>query len=74
MVVTDDRLKTEVTGFTYEKSSIHDSEYLPSSAKLFRVKSVTDNECHLVEIVLPTGESMVVKADQIITAIQKCVR
>ena len=72
MIVTSDGMKTEVSVLPYEKSTIDIYGYVQSCGLPFFVRSVEKSE-HLVEIVLPTGESMVARADQIISAVNKCV-
>lgn len=75
MIVRSEGMKTEVSVLPYERSSIDSFGYIQSFERNpFLVKSVEGNEEHLVEIVLPSGESMIARADQLITAVQKCVR
>ena len=74
MIVKNEGIKTCVSVMPYEKSELDNFGYVQSCSKQYFVKSVEGNEGTLVEIVLPKGESIICKADQIITAVQKCVR
>lgn len=75
MSVKNEGMKTEVSVLPYEKSDIDSWGYIQSlGGNPFIVKSVDEHEEYLVEVVLPSGESMIARADQLITAIQKCVR
>ena len=74
MIVISEGIKTVASFAPYKKSDIDSFGYIQSCSEQCFVKSVEGNEETLVEIVLPTGESMIVRADQIITATQKCVR
>lgn len=74
MIVKNEGIKTCVSVMPYKKSDIDSFGYIQSYGEQYFVKSVEGNEETLVEIVLPKGESMICRADQIITAVQKCVR
>lgn len=75
MIVKSEGMKTEVSVLPYKRSSIDSFGCIQSfGGNPFLVKSVEGNEEHLVEIVLPSGESIIARADQLITAVQKCVR
>ena len=74
MIVKREGMTTFVSAPAYEKSVIDNVGYVQSFSNIYHVKSVEGHEDTLVEIVLPNGvASMVVRADQIITAVQKCV-
>lgn len=75
MIVKSEGMKTEVSVLPYEKSDVDSFGHIQSfRGNPFYVKSVEGNEELLVEIVLPGGESMIARADQLITAVQKCIR
>ena len=74
MIVKNEGMKTWVGVMPYKKSDIDSFGYIQSCGEQYFAKSVEGNEETLVEIVLPKGESMICRADQIITAVQKCVR
>ena len=73
MIVKSEGIKTVVSVAPYKKSDIDSFGYIQSCSEQYFVKSVEGNEETLVEIILPTKESMIVRADQIITAVRKCV-
>ena len=74
MIVKSEGIKTVASFAPYEKSDLDSFGYFQSCTEQCFVKSVEGHEETLVEIVLPKGESMICRADQIITAVQKCVR
>ena len=72
MITTSNGMKTEVSILRYEVSTIDKHMYIQSCGMPFYIRSVDGYE-NLVEIELPTGENVIAKADQIITAVKKCV-
>lgn len=72
MIAINKGIKTEVSILRYEVSTIDKHMYIQSCGMPFYVRSV-DGYDDLVEIELPTGEHVIAKADQIITAVKKCV-
>ena len=74
MIIKSEGMKTWVSVKPYEKSELDSFGYTRSTGNPYFIKSVEGHEETLVEVVLPTGETMIAKADQLITAIQKCVR
>ena len=74
MIIKSEGLKTTVTFLPYVQSTLDSFGYLQSSGKPMTVRSVEGDEDMLVEVILPTGESVIARADQLITAVQKCVR
>ena len=73
MVLSRDGIETKVWLVPYEESSIDKSILLPASGKSMIIQSVKNYESTLVQIVLPGGQTVMAKADHLITAIQKCV-
>ena len=74
MILPRDEIKTKVWLLPYEKSSIDENAYIPTSTKSITVSSVKNYEDRLVEITSPGGQTVVANAAQLITAIQKCIR
>lgn len=74
MIIMNNGVEVRAWIVPYEKSSLGESygyvQY--SSGANVLIESVKDDE-NLVAITGPDGHSFVVKASQIITAIQKCV-
>ena len=68
-------LETQVTLFPYTKSMLGDTHgYAPETSEKVTVMTVKDFEDSLVQVFLPNGGSVIVKAEQMITAIQKCIK
>ena len=73
MLLSKEGMETKVWILPYEVSSIDKTMYVQKTGGPMLIKSVPDYEESLVEIVLPDGSCAVAKADQIITAVKKCV-
>jgi len=73
MVVTGNGIETKVWILPYEKSSIDKNMYVQSMEKAIVVTSVPNYEEKLIRLELPDCTTVVLKADQLITAIKKCV-
>lgn len=74
MILSKDGMETKVWILPYEVSSIDKNMFVQKSGgEPILVKSVPSYEDSLVEICFPNGSSAVVKAEQVITAIRKCV-
>ena len=73
MIVTGNGIETKVWIFPYEKSSIDKNMYVQSMEKEIVVTSVPNYEEKLIRLELPDCTTVVLKADQLITAIKKCV-
>ena len=65
--------ETKVCIFPYEVSSIDKNMFVQKKEKSILIKSVPGYEESLIEITLPDGSCVVAKADQIITAVKKCI-
>lgn len=74
MVLSTDGIETKVWILPYERSSIDASMYVQKvQQEPILIKSVPGYEDSLIEITLPDGSCAVAKAEQIITAVKKCV-
>ncbi len=73
MVLSKDGMETKVWILPYEVSSIDKTMFVQKTGEPLLIKSVPGYEETLVEIALPDGSCVVAKAEQIITAIKKCV-
>jgi hypothetical protein len=73
MFLSKEGMETKVWILPYEVSSIDKTMFVHKTGGPMLIKSVPDHEESLVEIVLPDGSCVVAKADQIITAVKKCV-
>ena len=73
MVLSKDGMETKVWILPYEVSSIDKTMFIQKTGEALLIKSVPGYEETLVEIALPDGSCVVAKAEQIITAIKKCV-
>ena len=73
MVLAKEGMETKVWILPYEVSSIDKTMFVQKTETPMLIKSVPGYEESLVEIALPDGSRAVVKADQIITAVKKCV-
>lgn len=73
MILSKDGVETTVWILPYEKSSIDKNMYVQKTGEPILIKSVPSYEESLIEITLPDGSWTVAKAEQIITAIKKCV-
>ena len=75
MILSRDGMETKVWILPYEASSIDKNTFIQKAGEPILVKSVPvpGYEDSLVEICFPNGSSAVAKAEQIITAVQKCV-
>ena len=73
MVVAGNGVETKVWILPYVQSSIDKNMYIQSLEKAIVVKSVPDYEEKLISIELPDCTVVTLKADQLITAIKKCV-
>lgn len=71
--MSKDCMETKVWILPYEVSSIDKTMFVQKTGEPMLVKSVPGYEESLVEIALPDGSCVVTKADQIITAVKKCV-
>ena len=68
-------LETQVTLFPYTKSMLGDTHgYVAETSEKVTVMTVKDFEDSLVQVFLPNGGSVIVKAEQMIKAIQKCIK
>lgn len=74
MILSKDGMETKVWILPYERSSIDKNMYVQKAQQepIF-IKSVPGYEESLIEITLPDGSCAVAKAEQIITAVKKCV-
>lgn len=73
MILSKDGMETIVWILPYEISSIDKTLFVQKTGEPILIKSVPDHEETFVEITLPDGSCVVAKADQIITAVKKCV-
>lgn len=73
MVVAGNGMETKVWILPYKRSSVYANMYIQSTEKAIVVTSVPDYEEKLICIELPDCSAVVLKADQLITAIKKCV-
>ena len=73
MILSKDSMETKVWILPYEVSSIDKNMFVQKAGEPILVKSVPGYEETLVEICLPNGSSAVVKAEQVTTAIRKCI-
>ncbi len=73
MVLSRDGMETKVCVLPYVESSIDKGAYIQATEKPLAVSSVRNYEDTLVEVVLPGGAKVIAKAEQLITAIQKCI-
>lgn len=74
MVVEGNGIETKVWMLPYEESSIDKNMFVQVCGKAVIVTSVKGYEDKLVQLTLPENNlEVVVKADQLITAIRKCV-
>ena len=73
MILSKEGMETKVWILPYEVSSIDKTMFVQKTGDPMLIKSVPNYEESLVEIVLQNGSCVVVKADQIITAVKKCV-
>lgn len=74
-MIVGEGLETQVFLFPYKKSPLGDTHgYVPDTSANVEVATVHEYEDTLVRIFLPNKEAVIVKADQMITAIEKCVK
>lgn len=73
MIMSREGMETMVWILPYEKTSIDSTMFVQKTGEPMLIRSVPGYEETLVKIALPDGSCVVVKADQIITAIRKCV-
>jgi len=73
MVVAGKGMETKVWILPYVESSIDKNMFIQSTEKAIVVTSVPNYEENLIRIELPDCSVVVLKADQLITAIRKCV-
>ena len=73
MILQKDGMETKVWILPYEKSSIDETMFVRATDKTVIIQSVENHGDSLIEIVLSNGNTVVVNAEQIITAIRKCV-
>lgn len=73
MILSKDGMETKVWILPYEVSSIDKDMFIQKAGEPILVKSVPGYEDSLIEICFPNGSSAVAKAEQVITAIRKCV-
>ena len=73
MIVAGNGIETKVWILPYVESSIDKNMFVQSTEKAIVVTSVPDYEEKLIRIELPDCSVAVLKADQLITAIRKCV-
>lgn len=73
MIMLKEGIETKVWLLPYEKSSIDENTLVQTSGEALTITSVKNYEDLLVKVILPDGESVIVKADQLITAVKKCV-
>lgn len=73
MILSKEGMETKVWILPYEVSSIDKTMFVQKTGEPMLIKSVPGYEESLVEIALPDGSCVVAKADQIITAVKKCV-
>ena len=73
MILSKDGMETKVWILPYEKSSIDETMLIQATIKTVIIQSVENYEDSLVEIVLPNGNTVVVNAEHVITAIRKCI-
>ena len=73
MVLSKDGMETKVWILPYEVSSIDKNMFVQKASEPILIKSVPGYEDSLIKICLPNGSTAVMKADQIITAVRKCV-
>ena len=73
MILSKDGMETKVWILPYEVSSIDKTMFVQKTGEPLLIKSVPGYEETLVEIALPDGSCVVAKAEQIITAVKKCV-
>jgi len=73
MILSKDGMETKVLILPYEVSSIDKNIFVQKAGEPILVKSVPGYEETLVEICFPNDSSAVVKAEQIMTAIRKCI-
>ena len=73
MTLSKDGMETKVWILPYEVSSIDKNMFVQKAGEPILVKSVPGYEESLVEICFPNGSSAVAKAEQIMTAVRKCV-
>ena len=73
MILSKDGMETKVWILPYEVSSIDKNMFVQKAGEPILVKSVPSYEDSLVEICFSNGSSTVVKAEQVMAAIRKCV-
>ena len=73
MILSKAGMDTKVWILPYEVSSTNKDRFLRKAEEPILVKSVPGYEDWLVEICFPNGSSAVIKAEQVMTAIRKCV-
>ena len=73
MIYHNDDIATKVLIVPYRESSIDQREFIQSDEEYVTVSSVKEYENDLVRIQLPSCNAMVVSAEQLITAVKKCV-
>lgn len=73
MILSKDGMETKVWILPYEVSSIDKDMFVQKAGEPILVKSVHGYEDSLVEICFPNGSSAVANAEQVMTAIRKCV-
>ena len=73
MILSKEGMETKVWILPYEVSSIDKTMFVQKAGEPMLIKSVPGYEESLVEIALPDGSCVVAKAEQIITAVKKCV-
>lgn len=73
MILSKEGMETKVRILPYDVSSIDKTMFVQKTGEPMLIKSVPGYEETLVEISLPDGSCAVAKAEQIITAVKKCV-
>lgn len=71
MIMASDGMRTTVWVHPYKKDI--NNVYIVSTGNEVTVRSVDGHEESLVEIATPNGDSLVMRSDQLILAIKKCV-
>ena len=73
MVLAENGMTTKIWIVPYKVSSIDKNTYIQSTGESLEIMSVPCYEDSLVRIILPQGDEVIVKANQIITAVRKCI-
>ena len=73
MIVAGNGIETKVWILPYVRSSVDETMYVQSVEKAIVVTTVPDYEDKLIRLEFPDCTTVVLKADQLITAIKKCV-